>query len=355
VADIGEARRLAANAGVSFMGDTKGGSFDIPERLAVALLAAPNPHGRPNSDVVVPWINGLDVTRRNRNIWIIDFGTNAAINNASLYEKPFAFVQEHVHPERQRNKRQVYKERWWIHVEARPSMRDKLERLPRFLATARVSKHRLFAWVESPTLPDCQLIVCARSDDILFGVLHSKLYEVWGLKLGTRLETRPRYTPTTCFETFPFPEPTDAQRTAIALAAQHLENLRSNWLNPPEWVREETLEFPGSIDGPWTRYVQNPDDRGIGTVRYPRLVAKDAHVFDLAKRTLTNLYNKPPTWLDLAHKALDEAVFDAYGWDPSMTDDEILAALLKLNLERSASGDAPPPGPDDDPEEDGAE
>jgi hypothetical protein len=148
-----------------------------------------------------------------------------------------------------------------------------------------------------------------------------------------------RYTPTTCFETFPFPEPTDAQRTAIASAAKYLENLRSNWLNPPEWVRGETLEFPGSIDGPWTHYVHDPDDRGIGTVRYPRLVPKDAHVYDLAKRTLTNLYNKPPTWLDLAHKALDEAVFDAYGWDPSMTDDEILAALLKLNLERSASGD----------------
>ena len=102
------------------------------------------------------------------------------------------------------------------------------------------------------------------------------------------------------------------------------------------------LEFPGSIDGPWSRYVHDPDDRGIGTVRYPRLVPKDAHVFDLAKRTLTKLYNERPTWLDLAHKALDEAVFDAYGWDPSMTDEQILAALLELNLERSASSGAAP-------------
>ena len=79
-------------------------------------------------------------------------------------------------------------------------------------------------------------------------------------------------------------------------------------------------------------------------MRYPRLVAKDAHVFDLAKRTLTRLYNERPTWLDLAHKALDEAVFDAYGWDPSMTDEQILAALLELNLERSAAGDVAPTG-----------
>jgi hypothetical protein len=68
------------------------------------------------------------------------------------------------------------------------------------------------------------------------------------------------------------------------------------------------------------------------------LVPKDAHVFDLAKRTLTNLYNERPTWLDLAHRTLDKAVCNAYGWDPSLSDDEILAALLELNLARSASG-----------------
>src|SRR5271157_770329 len=254
----------------------------------------------------------------------------------------------------------VYKERWWIHVEARPSMREKLGRIPRFIATARVSKHRLFSWVESPTLPDCQLIVFARSEDYFIGVLQSRLHEVWARSLGTQVREREsgfRYTPASCFETFPLPVLIETQRDAIAQADKRLDELRSNWLNPPEWVREEILEFPGSIDGPWTRYVQNPDDRGIGTVRYPRLVAKDAHVFDLAKRTLTNLYNKPPTWLDLAHKALDEAVFDAYGWDPSMTDEQILAALLELNLQRSAAGDVASTGAEteeqseeDDPE-----
>ncbi len=90
--DITKACRLAENVGVGFMGDTKGGGFDIPERLALALLDAPNPHGRPNSDVIVPWINGLDVTRRCRNIWIIDFGIESDMSTACLYEKPFAYV-----------------------------------------------------------------------------------------------------------------------------------------------------------------------------------------------------------------------------------------------------------------------
>jgi hypothetical protein len=82
--------------------------------------------------------------------------------------------------------------------------------------------------------------------------------------------------------------------------------------------------------------VQQPDARGIGTVRYPRTVAKDPDCAQLlAKRTLTNLYNERPTWLDLAHRKLDEAVFAAYGWNPAMSDEEILAKLLELNLKRS--------------------
>lgn len=98
-----------------------------------------------------------------------------------------------------------------------------------------------------------------------------------------------------------------------------------------------SLQFPGSVRGPWARYVHDADLHGIGTVRYPRLVAKDDKAAaELKKRTLTNLYNQRPTWLDLAHKKLDAAVFAAYGWDPAMSDEGILAALLKLNLERAA-------------------
>ena len=126
-----------------------------------------------------------------------------------------------------------------------------------------------------------------------------------------------------------------------------MDFLRNNELNPPEWNRREVLEFPGSVDGPWARYVVDADERGIGTVRYPRLVPKDAHAFDLAKRTLTNLYNDRPTWLDLAHRALDAAVSDAYGWSPGLSDEQILASLLELNLERS--GPAAADGPADEP------
>ena len=69
-----------------------------------------------------------------------------------------------------------------------------------------------------------------------------------------------------------------------------------------------------------------------------RLVAKDAECAKLlTKRTLTNLYNQRPTWLDLAHRKLDEVVFAAYGWKTDLSDEDILGRLLELNLRQKAA------------------
>ena len=126
-------------------------------------------------------------------------------------------------------------------------------------------------------------------------------------------------------------------RAAVAAAGKELNDLRERWLNPPEWTVERVLEFPGSADGPWSRYVFNPDKNGIGTVRYPRLEPRDPDcAAKLKKRTLTNLYNERPAWLDFAHKKLDAAVAAAYGWPADLTDEQILERLLALNLERAA-------------------
>jgi hypothetical protein len=339
--DTTSARTIAANQGLSFMGDTKGGAFDISEALALEMLRAPNPHGRPNSDVLVPWINGLDVTRRPRGMWIIDFGVDMPIEQASRYERPFGHVDKEVRPDRQKNKRQSYKERWWIHVEPRPAMRAALGGMNRYLATTTVSKHRLFAWLESPILPDHQLIVFAENRDASLGLLQCRAHEVWARAQGTQLrevESGFRYTPNTCFETFPFPETTPKQLAAIGVAAKELDELRGRWLNPPEWTKTEVLEFPGSVDGPWARYVHEADGSGIGTVRWPRLVPRDPDcAASLKTRTLTNLYNQRPAWLDLAHQKLDAVVFAAYGWEPGISDDALLERLLRMNLDCTAS------------------
>jgi len=341
-ADTTQARRINNIRGQGYIGTTKKESFDIAEPYAIELLEAYNPHGRPNSDILRPYANGNTITKGSRGLWIIDFGERS-LADAAAYEKPFEYVRETIYPRRKNHREPRQREKWWLLARPCSEMMAAIDALPRYLATPIVSKYRLFAWMAPPTEPDHALYVLAESTDHFFGLVQSKPHELWALRTGTRLETRPRYTPTSCFETFPFPEPTADQRDAIAAAAYELDLLRSTWLNPPEWTREEVLTFPGSVDGPWARYVSDANAKGIGTVRYPRVVpADDAAAKKLAKRTLTNLYNERPTWLDLAHKRLDEAVFAAYGWPADLTDDDLLARLLALNLERASAGPAAP-------------
>ena len=293
-ADLTEAKRLKENLGIAFMGDTKGGPFDIPDDLAQKMLKSANPHGRSNSEVVRPWVNGKDITDRSRGMWIIDFGDMTA-EQAAHYEAPFEYVNSHVKPTRIDNRRPLYAKNWWWHMEPRPGMRKALNGLERYIATPRVSKHRLFAWTTEITLCDSAIITIANRSDYTFGVLHSRFHELWALAMGTQLETRPRYTPTTCFETFPFPRPDDGHREAIGAAAAELNALREGWLNP----------------------------HGVSAA-------------ELRKRTLTNLYNARPTWLDNIHARLDAAVANAYGWPADLADGEIEERLLALNLERAA-------------------
>src|SRR5262245_59337867 len=132
------------------------------------------------------------------------------------------------------------------------------------------------------------------------------------------------------------------QRRAIAKAAAELNRLRETWLNPPEWTREDVLLFPGSTNGPWARLVRDPNDKGLGTVQYTRRLSVDDRAAEaLRKRTLTKLYNERPAWLDTAHRALDEAVFAAYGWATDLDNESLLARLLALNADHAAGGQEP--------------
>ena len=316
--------RLPCNANVAFMGDIKNGAFDIPGDLARAWLRLPaNPNGRSNVDVLKPWVNGMDLTRRSAGKWIIDFGPSMNEADVALYETPFSYVAEHVKPKRQKNRTKKVREFWWQHEAPRPNMWQALDGLSRYIATPRVAKHRLFVWCDLRVCPDCQLIVIARDDDTTFGILHSRFHELWSLRLGTSLEDRPRYTPTTTFATFPFPQgltldipaadyAEDPCAIAIAEAARRLVELRDHWLNPSEWVKW--------VDEPVPGYPQRPVPRD-------EMAAQE-----LKARTLTNLYNARPQWLANAHASLDAAVAAAYGWPDDISDDDALGELLALNL-----------------------
>lgn len=338
--DVTRAQKLPENMGVCLRPPEKGGKFELDEAIAAQMLQSPNPNGRPNSDVVFPWMNAAAFVGAREHFWIVDFHADFDEERASQYESPFEWVRTNVREFRQRNRYENLRRAWWVLRRPGAELRAAQLKQQRLLWTPMVSKHRIFAWAPAIIQPDKTIYAFASADDFFLGLVHGRPHECWARSQASQLREREsglRYTPTTCFETFPFPEPSGGLRDAIAAAARELDELRNRWLNPPEWTREEILEFPGSAEGPWRRYVTNPDSRGIGTVRYPRVVPKDTECAShLAKRTLTKLYNERPTWLDLAHKKLDAAVFAAYGWPPDLSDEQILERLLALNLERAA-------------------
>ena len=204
----------------------------------------------------------------------------------------------------------------------------------RYIVTPEVTKHRIFVWAHKAVLPDCKLMVIARDDDTSFGILHSHIHELWALAMGSRhgVGNDPRYTPSTTFETFPFPPgltpnlpaasfADDPRARRIAESARALLEARERWLNPSELVQRVPEVLPGFPD---------------------RILPRNAAAAELLKRrTLTNLYNLRGTpeaaWLDNLHRTLDEAVAVAYGWPADLSDDGMLKRLLALNQARTAT------------------
>jgi len=298
--DLSGATQLVENRGICFMGPSPKAPFDVDATTAQRLLLSEaNINQRPNSDVVRPVVSGIDIVQRSRNKWTIDFAM-MRMEEAAQYELPFEYVKQQVYPIRMSSRRDDFRGKWWQYARPRPELRVALIGKSRFIATPEVAKYRIFVFLDSRVLSNQQTLVFVRDDDYFFGVLQSRFHEDWALRMGTSLGATPRYTPTTTFETFPFPwppatEPVDDPRVqAIAQAAKELNEKREAWLNPPGLSEAE-----------------------------------------LKKRTLTNLYNQRPTWLDLAHKKLDAAVAAAYGWPADLSDEEILERLLALNLERA--------------------
>ena len=303
--NISDARRLAENADTSFEGVKIAGPFDIQGDTANSWIALPNPDGVSNEDVLRLYVNAQDLVQKSKNRWVVDFN-QMPLETATQYLTPFAYVEESVKPIREKNNERATRENWWRFKRTTPKLRQAIAPLARYIATPRHSKYRVFVWLPIKSLPSDALTVVARDDDFTFGVLHSKLHEVWSLSMGTWLGkgNDPRYTPTTCFETFPFPRPTETQHAEIEKWAKYLDAVRS------------------------------------------QLLAADE------KRTMTKLYNdltelrktrdsKSPVYaLLIAHDKLDAAVAAAYSWEWPLSNETILERLLALNLERAIKQDA---------------
>ncbi|TXM64958.1 class I SAM-dependent DNA methyltransferase [Methylobacterium sp. WL12] len=341
-ANLTLANKLSQNTKSAFQGVVPRGSLNKSDALRLGLPLASfvvdlttakdmlaksgNPNRRPNSDVVVPYLVGDELVNRPLDRFIIDFNELSEFD-ASMYEAPFAYIKTVKLHRAQMNQPEAL-QLWWRHWNPRPAMRAKLAGLKRYIATARVSKHRVFRFVPKEVLPDNMIIAVPRDDDTIFGILHSRFHELWSLRLCTFLGVGndPRYTPSTTFETFPFPvglEPdkspsdyaTDIRAQEIDKAAARLNEYREKWLNPSELILnnlDPALGYPVTIE---------PRDTDAKR--------------ELQSRTLTKLYNSRPEWLNTLHNDLDAAVAHAYGWPVDISDDDAVQRLLELNLARS--------------------
>jgi len=346
--DATKAKVIATNRMLAFQGPVKVGAFDIANSIAEQFLNATNPNAKSNRDVIKPYLNGEDIVQRSRNYWIIDFG-DLSEKDAALYEAPFRYVETYIKPTRLANRDLQRRTYWWRLGRGGDDYRLAVHQLKRQIFTSRVSKYRLFAWVDTEVFPSDAVVAIAREDDYFFGVLHSYLHEQWSLRLGTWLGkgNDPRYTPTTTFETFPFPytpgqEDTSAPAyAAISAAAQALNQERDLWLNPPD-----LLAMGAKADDPVLRERTLTNlYNALEDLRHP-------------KRETTDLTPQPPPRirrgaegqaarefaprLHALHDALDQAVLAAYGWDDLVDrlrtadgDEELLRRLLALNVVRA--------------------
>ncbi len=235
--DLTHAVELAEDKGISFLGPQKDGPLDIPYELAIEMLNASNPSGLDNRDVVKPYRNSADLVRTLRNFYIIDFH-GFSVEEARGYEAPFKYVEEFVKPVREKNRERQRRENWWRLGRSGDDYRNAVRNVYRQIFTPLTSKHRIYVWQDILVFPGSTTVAIARDDDYFFGVLHSTIHESWAMRTGSTLGPARRYTPTTTFETFPFPWPPGQEdeshpaHAAISATAKQLHEERDAWLNP---------------------------------------------------------------------------------------------------------------------------
>ena len=337
--DLTKAKTLNDNLNWAFIGTQKSGPFDISHQEAAEMIKAKNRNSLSNADVVLPWVNGSDIVQRPKGKSVIYFPEGFTEKEASEYQEPFEYLRDVVIANRKAVHFKDYP--FWLHWRPRPAFKDAVEYLQRYIITPRVSKHRVFVWMDSNVIPDSATVAITRDDDFFFGLLHSRLHEIWALRLGTSLEDRPRYTPTTTFETFPFPWPPgqelgedeDERVAEIAHWARALVQWRDAWLNPPR---------TGLYAGMGNAYGKMVKKRTLtnlynGLVYYRQTVKSGEPFIQAAfdKGTRHSVSRAEIQEVDDIHTALDHAVLDAYGWPYHLSDEEILERLLALNLERA--------------------
>lgn len=229
-----------------------------------------------NAARIFPYLGGEELNSSPTHAhhrYVINFGEMTE-EEARAWPDLFKIIEEKVKPERLKNNRENYRNLWWRFGEYRPGLFVALRGLPRVLACSRVSQYICFSFLPSSIVLSERLTVLSMSSFSSFSTVQSRIHELWALYFGSTLEDRPLYTPSDCFETFPFPVGWEENKT-LEEAGQRYYDFRAAWMV----AQQEGL-----------------------TKTYNRFHdPEEAHPDIVQLRAL--------------HSAMDRAVLDAYGWN----------------------------------------
>ncbi|MEG3928854.1 MULTISPECIES: DNA methyltransferase [unclassified Microcoleus] len=288
------------NKGVTILGE---GFFLSAEELKLLL------HLEPDAKKIIKLLyKGKDITDKPRSLKVVDLYGLTEKQVQDFYPRIYQRIRDEVFPFRAVQKRKAYRDSWWIFAEPRSQLRKAIEGLERYIATVETAKHRVFTFLAEDILPDVKLAVIASDDAYYLGVLSSSVHLTWALIAGGTLEDRPVYSKTTCFDPFPFPDPTDTQKQTIRELGERLDSHRK---------RVQTTHPEVTITGMYNL---------LEKLRQGEPLNDKDKAFNQKALVST---------LKQIHDELDAAVFATYGWEPTLTDDQILENLVTLNAQRA--------------------
>ncbi|KNX40175.1 hypothetical protein ROTO_32990 [Roseovarius tolerans] len=306
-ADVAGAVPLKAHEGLSSRGVMLFGAGFIVSPEQAHTLGLGSVPGLENH--IRHYRNGRDLTANSRGAMVIDlFGlTESEVRNR--YPAVYQHISDNVKPERDENRDLSIKKNWWVFGRPRSEIRPALDGLSRFIVTVETTKHRNFQFLEGSTLPDNMLVAIGLDDAAALAVLSSRFHVTWALNAGGTLEDRPRYNKSVCFDPFPFPDPTETQKTHLRSVGEQLDAHRK-----AQQAAHPKLTL--------TAMYNVLEKLRAGQ----RIEGRDKEIYD---QGLIGILR------DL-HDQIDTAVAAAYGWPATLTDDEILHHLVDLNRERAA-------------------
>ncbi len=308
-ADVTGAEPLEANDDIASFGMMLSGSgFKVKPARARELGLGEIPGLEKH---IRPYRHGRDLTQQSRDLMLIDLFGLDSDEVRERFPAVYQHVKQHVKPERDQNRRKSTRENWWIFGEARVNLRDAMEGLSRYIATPETSKHCFFQFLDADILPDHKLIAFALEDGYHLGVLSSRIHVIWALAAGGRMGVGndPVYNKTQCFDPFPFPAASEAQKARIRKLGEQLDRHRKERL-----AAHDSLTMTGLYN------VLDKERAGATLSDNERQIHEQGLVGVLR---------------DL-HDDLDAAVADAYGWPADLPEDALLQRLVDLNAERRA-------------------